>query len=312
MAENDIELLLNQFKSAYKMFNLKIFNLVVIDQYAFTAFLKTDRTKTPRKILLTAITHGDEIGGLAAILGCAQSFAKASVEGVSVTFALGNVPAAQIGKRFIERDLNRSFNNSYGEQKEHTLARRLEKMIDQADYCIDFHQTVQASEKGFLLFPFNQHNLDFAKSIAGPNAIVTYWGAFSEDGCTLGGYAEAKKKIGVTFEMGQIGISFEQGESAVQIFKSALKYLEGDPKAVAPDPEVYTFSNFKVLSLNQMALVEGLKNFTPVWPGQTIARNAETEIKLEEHGFILFPKYGELAKVSSELCRIVRIASRKE
>ena len=61
-------------------------------------------------LTLMALTHGDEVAGLA-VLNELLEFLQAGVVALrgGLALLLGNYPAALAGKRFLQRDLNRSF-----------------------------------------------------------------------------------------------------------------------------------------------------------------------------------------------------------
>lgn len=87
-----------------------------------------------QKILVTGGLHGDEPTGIEV----AQFFAKrrASISGL-----VCNNDAIKIGKRFIETDLNRSFNVNVPISLEEKHAAKLSNIVLKSDLIIDIHNT---------------------------------------------------------------------------------------------------------------------------------------------------------------------------
>jgi succinylglutamate desuccinylase len=311
----DIISLFKRFAETKLLFESSDFLLTEIDEYAYRVKSRSGNALPGRRILLTALVHGDETGGIEALYQCAQEFIESALLGAELTIALGNMPAARLGRRFIERDLNRSFAVTGGQELEHRLARRLEELVADADVVIDFHQTVQPSESAFLIFQYSKSNMDLAKAIAGENAVVTYRGDFSKDGTTLGVYALSKNKTAVTFEMGHLGLSQEQALKSRLLFKKSLAYLANKNAASSTtetETSVFTFAKATVPSAPGRSLKSGFQNFSKISKNQVIAEDPSGPIAADQDGFMLFPKYDELALVSAELCRLVTPLSPEE
>ena len=76
--------------------------------------------------------------------------------------------------RFIEKDLNRCFASKNIICYEEKRAVILSKLLQQTEYFLDFHQTIEPSNQAFFVFPYSRKSLDFAMSInTSTNGIST-------------------------------------------------------------------------------------------------------------------------------------------
>lgn len=306
------EIIVNRFFEAKHLFNSVEYVIKDIDKYAFSVRTKNSNLNKIKKVLVVAVVHGNEIGGIESIYQLSKWFSQSVTDNIELTLVLGNVPAVILGKRFVDLDLNRSFSVSSGSKAEHILAQRLENIINDMDAVVDIHQTIQPSEFGFLIFPYSKRTLHFAESVADQNAIVTYQGEFSKEGCTLDVYAHKKGKLAFTYEMGQAGLHTEQINRCKLLLKSVVEFFENDHVKIASKVQYFTFSDFIVKAEPGRRLVNGLKNFTHVLKGQLLADGGSKAVYADRNFFILFPKYGEHADSSSDLCRTLISISREE
>lgn len=306
------EIILNRFLEARLLFNSFEFVIKDIDKYAFSVRTRNSNLNKLKRILVVAVVHGNETGGIESIFELSKWFAQSISDSVELTLVLGNVPAVILGKRFVDLDLNRSFGMSCGDKAEHILAKRLESLIKDADAVVDIHQTIQPSESGFLIFPYSQRVLEFAEFVADQNAIVTYQGQFSDEGCTLDVYAHNKGKLAFTYEMGQVGLHAEQINKSSLLLKRVVNFFENDQMQIKNNIQCYTFSDFIIKTEPGRRLVDGLKNFTHVLKGQLLAEGGSGPVYADRNVYILFPKYGEYVANSSDLCRTIIPISREE
>ena len=112
--------------------------------------------------------------------------------------------------------------------------------------------------------------------------------------------------------MGKIGNDADQAHQAERLFIRILKYIQGNGETQDSSPDVFTFSDQKITSQGETQLRPGLKNFSRIGEGEVLAEGKFGKILAKEESYVLFPKYGELAKVSAELCRVIRSATNTE
>lgn len=268
----------------------------------------TDEISLPNNkrfaLSLFGIVHGNEIGGVAVINQILEwIFSSSAPRPFKIAIALGNPKAAKEDKRFLDRDLNRSFERSENELWEDQRARDLEKILDETHFLIDFHQTMLKSDRPFFIFPYNKKSFDFARAINPNQAIVTHWGKpFSEDGRCTDEYTNRQGGIGITFETGQNGfdpyqvaVGFQTGINAVNRVPSLITGTLETTNEKQTYGDIFTWS--EIIAWPESGLIEltpGLTNFTHFDAGESIGTCDGKPIKLRNGGRIIFPKYVDL------------------
>lgn len=272
---------------------------------------------------LGCLVHGNEVGGLRVINQVLEELIKGGIclcpGGLGLFW--GNIEAGKEGKRFLERDLNRSFSlggqNSGFASLEAKRARELEKLLSQTRYFLDFHQTIVPAKHPFFIFPYNKECLELASYLDPRAIIVTHCnGGFSADGAGSDGFVQAKGGIGLSLELGQIG--WLSGiDYGVSLAKAAIEGLGSLESGGLKSADLQIFEIFHSISRpakSRALLLPGLENFSPVQKGDRLGvfideNKEETSIYAQETGFLLFPKYEEklpFEKLSSEIVRIVQ------
>lgn len=267
--------------------------------------LTFDFGRHEKHMVFGAITHGNETGSLPGFVQMAKALSEGSFEyGGRVTLMLGNIAACQQDRRFLEADLNRVFLEQAPESLEKTRAFEMMKVLDQADVFIDFHQTIEPSEKPFYIFPFHESGYQWAKLLGGGTSLITRDSrhAFSEGCVCADEYARNRGVPGITLEMGQKGITKIAEELTWQTMERALQALD---KTVAgqtiqeqiatstpPEFEFIEIQYAEAFAGPRSQLNPGLLNFTWVDAGQVIGKHDDgTEIIVPQAGYLVFPKY---------------------
>ena len=149
------------------------------EKIAEDAFLLGNQALDGKKYpyVVSAIVHGNEVGGLASLNDFLEIYASGSLQtDVPTVVFLGNVRAAEMGRRFVERDMNRSFNMDDLATHEARRTKELENIMLNAGFYLDIHQTKKKSSTGFFIFPFKKESFEFARSLMPRTPIVTHWG----------------------------------------------------------------------------------------------------------------------------------------
>lgn len=281
-------------------------SLEMLDEFAFWVKWGPDSPC----VFFPALVHGNETGGIEASFEIAQDLAN--LPSGNFLFALGHPEAAARGLRFIDRDLNRCFSGQ-GQAVEYQLAKRLEPLVKKANYVLDLHQTVQPSLSPFLVFHYKDATLNLARKMDGQIPVVTYEGDFSNDGLTLDVFAERSGKTAFVLEMG--GIGNRDPLVARKLARSLVETLLGSEDQTlfgSADPNLdkaFTFSQVVQSDpQHDFELRPGFLNFMEVQEGSLVAKCnlSGKEVNAQVSGPVLFPKYGELAKKSSELCLLLK------
>lgn len=291
---------------------------------------KGHRGSSVRDIGLTlmGLTHGNEWAGAAVIGGVLDLLVAGAVDlQVPVAFVLGNPWAARQGKRFLERDLNRSFGRQSAATFEEQRALELEPLLSRSSYLLDFHQTMQPTDRPFFIFPHRSDAIQMARAIAPHQTIVTHWGkSFSADGKCTDEYVNGAGGLGLTIELGQNGFDAYQiavGQAAalwaIAVATARLggttfdELIQNRP---ASEPEIYTWSD--IMPWPERGIVHldpGWTNFRKVEKGQKLGEVDGSPIYSRAEGRVLFPKYltpeQQSAKTGrpAELIRVMRRVS---
>lgn len=270
------------------------------------------------KIGLTVlgVVHGNEVAGLPILNAVLKSLLdNATSLKVPVALVLGNPAAALQNRRFLERDLNRSFSRDQTATWEDRRARDIEKILTRTAFLLDLHQTSEPSETPFFIFPYSAEGYRFARAVAPQFPIVTHWGApFSKDGQCTDEYLNGRGGVGITLELGQNGMRSEAVAAGVAATHAALKLvsrkLSGEefPRPEG-EPQVYTWGEILPFPASGgNPLHPGWYNFKTVRKGEVLGDTPQGSLVSPITGRMLFPKYvrDQAAARPAELCRILK------
>lgn len=272
-------------------------------------------------LALMAVTHGNEWAGIGVLNRFAELLLQDGLDlQIPIVLALANVEAALANRRYLERDLNRSFRRSSDESLEDRRARELESVLSQVQYLVDFHQTIEASETGFAIFPYIKPSFEFARWVAPELPIVTHWGAsFSKDGACSDEFVNQNGGVGITIELGQKGFDSYQESLGLQVALRSVgvvqSLLRAEPAQQGwsawkfkQDPIIYTWEEVIPYPEGDAKLDEGWYNFKQVEKGQRLGEVNGQDLVAPVSGPVIFPKYLRQAGESrpKEICRIMR------
>jgi succinylglutamate desuccinylase len=252
-------------------------------------------------LLLLALVHGDEYAGLSVLNTiCRHLEAGVIDQTVTIAFLLGNVEAARAGRRFLDRDLNRSFARAQTDTHEDRRAREIERVLVRTRYCLDLHQTIEPSGTPFFVFAYSEQDLRFARAVGAGLPVVTYpSGKFSEltKGLTLGEFHPRVGGVGVAVELGQKGFGFYSEAAGLKLALNAISTVKslaagGElPELSETANPLYTWQAVVPYPVGEVVLEEGLVNFQPIARGQRLGMNGRQPIEAPASGILLFPKY---------------------
>lgn len=298
-------------------------------EYGFAVMPKEYRINPAGKkkygLTILGLTHGNESAGVAVLNNVLSIINSGGLSlDYPVVFALGNPWAALENKRFLERDLNRSFARHDDTLLEEKRADVLEKVLDESAFLVDFHQVSRPSDRPFFIFPYNKPAYTFAREIMPAMTMVTHWGdSFSSEGMCTDEYVNSKGGLGISIELGQNGFSVYQvaagTESAVKAITIAGRNLRNQkPDLFSKESEANIGELFNWGEIidwpaaGVVVLREGWCNFDIVAAGEEIGTVDGRPIRAKVGGRILFPKYLTIEQQAlastrpSELCRIMK------
>ena len=254
--------------------------------------------------VVSAIIHGNEVGGLASL----NEFLEVLLSGIlkpgcPVVVFLGNVDASLRDVRFLERDMNRSFNMEEFATHEARRAKELDEVMLGARYYLDIHQTKMHSSTGFFIFPFKKESFEFARELMPRTPIVTHWGTpFSSEGMCSDEYVNSLGGTGITLELGQNGydpyhvaLGFRgiiAGYSFVweKIFGEPMRGVK-ESRLTSPG-EIYTWANVVPYpESGRVLLDQGWDNFKTISKGQRMGMIDSSILEAPCDGYMIFPNY---------------------
>ncbi len=285
-------------------------------------------------LVVGCMVHGDEVGCLPAVLDFFKSLPQQTHPFLGkITIFIGNLPAAQLNKRFVENDLNRVFIDSAPPSTERIRAQEIAPLLKSADLFIDLHQTIEPTDRSFYTFAFNRLNYLWAKYLEGSDTLVTRPAhiKFAEGMLSA---TELTTQLGIpsiTLELDQKGLSALSYSKSLALLKRAiegLRQLKSTRKVTdieklakkSPDLKLYTRIHNETFKNPQSQLNSGYKNFSEIKKSELMgSHNSTTPIIAPEKGFILFPKYpardkqgNASAPLPSDIFLVLRAASLSE
>lgn len=285
----------------------------------------SDREK-PVPYTVSAIVHGNEIGGIASLNTFLELMLSKTID-FKIPFLafLGNVEAATRGVRFVERDMNRSFNMNDFATHEARRAKEIEPFLLKSEFYLDIHQTKRPSKFGFFIFPYQKSSFDFARAMLPAQPIVTHWGSsFSSEGMCSDEFVNKRGGTGLTLELGQNGVDpyhvalgFQCIMAGYKVASSQVLGLDiAHAGRVGQLGDIYTWE--QVVSYPEQGVVsldEGWDNFSPIKQGQRMGTAGSQPFYAPASGYMIFPNYTPLvagARRPAELYRIMKVVSAEE
>jgi succinylglutamate desuccinylase len=296
---------INQFKKSTILLENQGFLIDPIDEYGFV--IRGNNQSQRIDLLITGLIHGNEVIGIEVINRIITHFTKNKEININLGLLLCNVEAAKKDVRFIESDLNRSFSVAEATTLEHRRAAEVAKVVDQADFVFDLHQTVEPSLTPFFVIEHNHELIEVANQLLPQFPIVTFGkGGFSKSGKTLLEYSSDIGTKALVIECGQKGFS---DELSAKITAACLDLMKNVKNIEIKKPKEISVLHLvsSVTNMGNTHLIPGLVSYFPFKQGQVLAYEGEVEIKAPFDGRLVFPSYGDKARTNHELCNLGRI-----
>ena len=223
------------------------------------------------RVLINICSHGNEIIGLEV----ERLFKDTKVINGSVTFNFANPWAVEQHKRFIEKDLNRSFPGSETGLFEERVANQIMKFIPLFDYVFDIHST-QSELKDSLIMEDNLAEIQ--KMILACHNVesVLYMKATSGTSIFLACRLADRIIPGLAFEYGDNSEATAQRTYSDLVSILNMLGLTKQPVAVSFDEKAANqFECYKTFPKNPGdILTSDIKNFELVSKGDVVAYSA--------------------------------------
>ena len=265
------------------------------------------------RILLSAGVHGDETAPLEMLGHILHEFAGSPRRlGVDLMIVVGNLAAIAAGKRYIDADLNRLFDverNDRGDLQHAAEAERADQIMlvtasffsvpDADNWHLDLHTAIRPSHyPAFAVVPARivEHNRETLFGWLGKAAIEAVILSSSSAGTYSAYTAERHGAISATLELGQVA---KLGNNDLNRFADTATALRRFLSSGVPDgagaPAIFRVKQelIKHSDAFNMSLDQNTKNFTPLQPGELIARDSGIEYKVgETTEYVVFPNPG--------------------
>jgi len=174
------------------------------------------------KITIIGCMHGDEIIGKLVI----EKLKKIKLKKGTLTLITANCKALKQNKRYIEKDLNRSFTGKKGGKLEECIAFELEKILKSQDAVLDVHATNSDFKELVLLHHLNQSTKQILRFL--PIRKVARVGKNIYNGCSL--LHCCKNAVCLEFGSDKSGRNYKQALSRVKRFLINLGMLAGQKR----------------------------------------------------------------------------------
>ena len=300
MTQHEAEL--EKFKTLHNRFRVQP-GYRSIDHHGFTMSENPD-------ILFTALVHGNEVIGLQVLNLFLEKTLKSNHK-APYTFAvlLCNVPAYEKNQRFINKDLNRSFQAPIDVPKiekghEYYRAMEVETAIKklQPRFIIDLHQTTEPTLSPFFMLPEEESLVLSAVVINNEWPIIIFDSSgFSKDGKTLMEFARGEKIPALVIEISQNGFDLNLAKSICeQLFYLNAELIIAPPKK--DDVSYFKITQHLTKFITGSELMPGFQNLQQIKENDILGITpAGNEYFCPADGLFIFPKYGRQAEVSTEL-----------
>jgi succinylglutamate desuccinylase len=265
--------------------------LCTIDQINDDIYrLIPQKSSTSKTIGLVGLTHGDEIIGIHIINELLFSLIEQRLSLPSPTYLIiANRQAYLQQQRYVDTDLNRAYGfEGDSSQLEEQRVQDIKPVIDQCDYVIDFHQTIEETLSPFFILPYNDYTHSWANNLSPTMPIIAR--NITAKITTLSTYVASRNKLGLTFEVGSHGVDPYQVNLGITIIRNLFDIAFNGIKPInslRSQPPVYSMSYFQPYSQGQVVFSKVYKNFEVVEKGDTVATVDGQSIKAPLSGNIL-------------------------
>ncbi|MFW5887397.1 MAG: hypothetical protein ACOCUH_01230 [Bacteriovoracia bacterium] len=280
-------------------------NAKVVEDYAI---ILNPNAEGQVDLALVGLIHGNEVIGISIFNQILEDFltGKLSLE-ISLCLLLGNIPAAKQNKRFIDQDLNRSFETNNHETVEDCIAKRMEVILSQCRYVIDFHQTQSPTPTPFYIYELRSRQQYIFSKLSAPSVpLILFTETFSSNGKCQEDFVLNRGNIDVTIELGLKGFDPKQRDLGYEISLNAIKAVTTKLKEniLFTPSQIYTWG-FIGIFRRPFILQPGFKNWDVIYQKQSIGQLGNEDFKAPVEGRIVFPKYDASGLNGQENFRII-------
>lgn len=263
-------------------------------------------------LLLTALTHGNEVIGLEILnLFLQKAVLHNTFSKFNIAFQLNNLEAYCHHRRLLESDLNRSFLSIERKTSEQKRALELEHLITRLRpaLILDLHQTSEAAAGPFALVAEDPQMIRLAQNLTPEFPVITFPNeGFSSEGRTLTEFAREQRIPALVYEIGEKGFDADLAARFCDILlnlrpRELLENMKNTPET--PQNTGYFHVRHRIPNAQGLKLVSGLRNLGPVRKGQILATgnedNPEQIYECPEDSLVIFPRYRNIRAEEPDL-----------
>lgn len=266
-----------------------------------------------KDVVISCAVHGDETAPIEMVRDIAQDILTGKLEPCQrVLLLIANPAAINIGKRFVDENMNRLFSGAHknGNTPEHKRAGEIEQYVarffeaapkgDRERYHYDLHTAIRESQhEKFAVYPFT-HGRPYKKEQL---SFLRYCGVdtilLNQAPTTTFSYFSVNEfgADAFTVELGQVKPFGENDMSRFAEADKAFRELISQPELDLPEFSEKQHTIYEVCrTINReqeafkLNFPDDVANFTPFQQGYLIAQDGDTEHYIEQSGErIIFP-----------------------
>ena len=268
-------------------------NYIEIDDHGFALTTKNNKIN----LLVTGITHGNEVIGLEIIDLLLTDIKSNNDLGLGVAFLLNNIPASLANKRCLEKDLNRCFLSTENKTSEEKRAQQVQNIIlnlkdkYQLQMILDLHQTSEPTKDVFWIMTEDEKLIKYAHAMKPDFPIVTFPNSgFSKEGQTLTEFAKSHSIPAFVIEIGQSGFNTERA----LLMKNLIQNLDVHQILNSQGlPQInYYHINEVIPAETDLKLKPNLYSFQNFKKNEVLTDSPKS-YKMPADGVIIFPYYAK-------------------
>lgn len=216
-------------------------------------------------VYVNACTHGNETVGARVL----KELKKLKLEKGTLITNIANRRAFDLGKRFVDTDLNRSFPGKPKGAYEERLAYVLSPLVRAVDVVIDIHSTGAGEHSSVIVTKLDEPTAEIVRLINPKRVLVM--------AATRGNALISSARVGIALEHGKDRNKSTYDRTLRDILRvlSGLGMIRrGLSRRTKPWPEFYLVSE-PLKKQPGFIIVKGIRNFVLVKKGQVVARDGQ-------------------------------------
>lgn len=245
-------------------------------------------------VMVAGLTHGNEPAGRAAIRRLLDEGVRPNTG--RLTLALVNPAAAEVGRRFLDRDMNRLWRDDWldgdGSSVEAARARELRPILGQVDVLLDLHTTAFVSRPFFVIADLAKARALADRMALPPTQQLMPGGCVDGRHLTdYGRFADPDDPaVAVTVECG----THDGSASAGVAYEVARRFLEvaGGHGPARPNVPIERFRTKEpcIALTDRFALCIPTTGFVGVRKGEVVATDGERPVTAPDDLVIVSPR----------------------